>query len=163
MTFRRHCKTFDSVRSCMNNLEIAIANNSVRATAMSKTHNKLTLFVVNLHFVREWIDFLMAKCENLEFFSRDTCSKVPNPLPDEFRAYCGSVLGRYSASLGQVSTLGRPGPSPFNPGEGQGWIHFPFIARPHNSLCFTAGLCSPNLIWGSMTFLKWVELAHELL
>ena len=66
----------------------------------------------------------MAKCENLEFFSRDACSKVPNPLPDEFRAYCGSVLGRYSASLGQVSTLGRPGPSPFNPGEGQAGPHY---------------------------------------
>ena len=84
-------RTFDSVRSCMKNLKIAIANNSVRATAMSKTFSKSTLFVVNLHFVREWIDFLMAKCENLECFRGTRVLKYPIPCRMSFE----HIVGRF--------------------------------------------------------------------
>ena len=88
----------------------------------------------------------MAKCEHLEFFSRGACSKVPNPLPDEFRAYCGSVLGRSSASLGQVSTLGKPDPS--HPGGSE--LEYDFCKMEDDNDRYI----SPPPIWCSMTTQK---------
>ena len=91
MTFWRPCKTFDSVRSCMNVLKTTIANKSVRAMAMSKTHNNPKLFVANLHLVRERIDFFMAKCENLEFFRATRVLKYPTPCQMSFE----HIVGRF--------------------------------------------------------------------
>ena len=162
MNFWRPCKTFDSVRSCMKNLKIAIANNSVRAMAMSKTHNKLTLFVVNLHFVRERIDFFMAKCENLEFFRGTRVLRYPTPCQMSFE----HIVGRFwvgPAHLWDKCRLGRAGSlTPWGKlGPGL-MIHLPFIAKPDN-LFFAARLCNPNLICTSKTSLKRVELARDLL
>ena len=124
MTFRRHCKTFDSVWSRMKNLKIAIANNSIGATAMSKTHNNLTLFLVNLHFVREWIDFLMAKCENLEFFRGARVLKYPTPCQMSFE----HIVGRFWVGPAHLWNKCRLWESPAHPSTLE-----KARAGPHNS------------------------------